>query len=79
MDDFDQDALDRDPAGVVLARRVAFGFDRSEGDLVSLAGVSIQCAFETDHQGSDDVAIVGPGSNECLRIAQFVLGFSRRS
>jgi hypothetical protein len=78
-DDFGQNALDRDPAGLLLARGVAVGFDRGEDDLVSVAGVSFQRAFETVHQRSDVIAVVALGSNECLRIAPFVLGSSRRS
>jgi hypothetical protein len=38
-DDFEQDALNGDPARVKLAGRVEFGFDRREGDFVALAGV----------------------------------------
>jgi hypothetical protein len=47
-DDFNQNALDRDPAGVKCEREVALRFDRRKGDLGGLAGVDPQsepCRF----------------------------------
>lgn len=41
-DDFNQDALDRDPAGVKCVREVALRFDRHKGDFGALAGVDLQ-------------------------------------
>jgi hypothetical protein len=39
-DDFDQNALDCDAAGVKCPRRVVLDFDRSKSDFVAQAGIS---------------------------------------
>ena len=38
-DDFDEDALDCNAAGVKCPRRVTLGFDRGESDFVAPAGI----------------------------------------
>lgn len=55
-DDFEQDALDGDPARVEFAGRVVFGFDRRKGDFVALAGIDFEGALASVDERGHDVA-----------------------